>query len=97
MSRYSTRQAARKLGLSLITIQRYIAGKKIPTPPLTRVGAGKFRVWMDRDIEAIRKLLPKIKNGRKTRYQKKRSATGTQQSAKAKKKSQKPRAKSRKH
>jgi hypothetical protein len=28
-------------------------------------------LWTERDIERVRKLLPKIKNGRKLRYKKK--------------------------
>jgi hypothetical protein len=31
-------------------------------------------LWTEQDIEQVRKLLPKIANGRKTRYQKKHSA-----------------------
>ena len=74
MTEYSTRQAAQKLGISLITLQRYIAKKKIPVPSLRRVGAGKFRIWTKQDIEAVRHILPSLKNGRKIRYQKKQSA-----------------------
>jgi predicted site-specific integrase-resolvase len=69
MKRYSTREAAKKLGLHLVTVQNYIAAGKIPVPPLQEFGGGKLRVWTDRDIEKVRKLLPKIANGRKTRYQ----------------------------
>ncbi len=29
-------------------------------------------MWTERDIERVRKLLPKIKNGRKTHYKKQR-------------------------
>jgi len=29
-----------------------------------------LHLWTEADIERVRKLLPKIKNGRKTRYQK---------------------------
>jgi excisionase family DNA binding protein len=72
MLKYSTRQAAERLGLSLITLQRHIANKKIPAPPVTRVGAGKLRIWTELDIEKARRVLPSIKNGRKTRYQKQR-------------------------
>lgn len=69
MKQYSTREAAKKLGLTLLTIQRYIAAGKIPAPSLLNVGGGKLRIWTDEDIEAVRKILPKIANGRKTRYQ----------------------------
>ena len=99
MSSYSTREAAKKAGLSLSTLNKYIALKLIPIPTLTRVGGVKVRLWSDADIERVRQLLPKIANGRKTRYQKKQLATGNQQLAKPKRKSksQRPKAKSRKH
>lgn len=96
MPEYATRDVARKLGLSLITLKRYIASKKIPIPPLKVLGNVRVRVWSDRDIEAIRAVLPSIKNGRKIRYQKQQqSALSTQQSAKAKSKA-KPKSSSRK-
>ena len=83
MKQYSTREAAQKLGLDFRTMQRHIADGKIPAPPVQNLGGGKFRVWTDEDIENVRQLLPKIANGRKTRY-KKQSALGNQQSAKTK-------------
>ena len=70
MSAYSTSQAAKKLNLSLITLNRYIAAKKIPVPPVTEVGRVKVRLWTEEDIERVRTLLPKIPDGRKTRYSK---------------------------
>lgn len=70
MREYATRDVAKKLGLSLITLKRYIAAKKIPVPPLQILGNVRVRVWSDNDIEALRAILPSIKNGRKTRYQK---------------------------
>jgi predicted DNA-binding transcriptional regulator AlpA len=78
MREYSTREAAKKLGLSLLSIQRYIATDKIPAPPLLKVGKGKLRIWTDEDIEKVRATLPKIANGRKTRYQKKKRKHRTQ-------------------
>jgi len=73
MKQYSTREAAHKLGLDWRTIQRYIAAGKIPAPSLLKVGGGKLRIWTEQDIMKVRKLLPKIANGRKTRYQKLRA------------------------
>ena len=82
---YSTQQAAKKLRIDARSLNRYIAAKKVPAPPLTRVGGVKVRLWADRDIAQIRKLLPKIANGRKTRYAKKKQlAIGNQQLAKPK-------------
>lgn len=80
MAKYSTREAAKKLGLSLMTIQRYIAAGKIPAPPIESLGGGKFRTWSQEDIDRVRKLLPKIANGRKTRYQKQKNKKETKKS-----------------
>jgi hypothetical protein len=73
---YSTREAAGKLRLSYTAINRYIAANKIPAPPVQRVGATQFRAWTEDDIDRVRKVLPKIANGRKTRHKKKASRTG---------------------
>ena len=70
-NRYSTNQAAKKLGLSIMSIHRYITAKKIPVPPMQLVGNVRVRLWSEADIERVRKLLPKIANGRKLRYKKK--------------------------
>ncbi len=75
MQGYTTREAARKLGISFISLNRYIAAKKIPAPKIQRFGGGSFRVWADADIERVRLILPKIANGRKTRYQKQKKRT----------------------
>ena len=83
MNFYSTPQAAKKLGISLMTLNRYIAAKKIPLPPV-RIGGVRVRLWTEEEIETVRQLLPKIANGRKTRYKKKQSALSNQQSAKTK-------------
>jgi hypothetical protein len=82
---YSTRQAAAKLELTPKTLSRYIAAGKVPAPQIMKVGSASLHGWTDTDIERVRALLPKIANGRKTRY-KKQSAVSTQQSAKPKSK-----------
>ena len=69
MDFYSTPQAAKKLGISLMTLNRYIAAKKVPLPPV-RIGGVRVRLWSEEEIENVRQLLPKIANGRKTRYSK---------------------------
>ncbi|HTW32551.1 MAG TPA: hypothetical protein VMD76_12790 [Candidatus Sulfotelmatobacter sp.] len=73
MNGLSTRDAAKKLGLSFTSLNRYIAAKKIPLPPLVRVGGVRVRLWSDKDIAKVHAILPKLKNGRKTRYKKKAS------------------------
>jgi uncharacterized ferredoxin-like protein len=67
---YSTRQTARKLGIDGRSLSRYIAAKKVPAPKVQKIGEIKVRLWSEEDIEKVRKLLPRIANGRKTRYQK---------------------------
>jgi predicted DNA-binding transcriptional regulator AlpA len=70
MKDYATRDVAKKLGLSLISLKRYIAAKKIPVPPLIKLGNVSARLWSDKDVEQVREILPKIQNGRKTRHKK---------------------------
>jgi hypothetical protein len=68
MATFSTRDAAKQLGLDVSTLSRYIAAKKVPTPKVVTTGGITVHIWTRRDIEQVRKLLPKIKNGRKLRY-----------------------------
>ncbi|HLJ30040.1 MAG TPA: hypothetical protein VKY85_25265 [Candidatus Angelobacter sp.] len=68
MQGYSTREAAKKLGISLTSMNRYIAQDKIVVPEVQRFGGGQLRIWTETDIERVRALLPKIADGRKTRH-----------------------------
>jgi predicted DNA-binding transcriptional regulator AlpA len=70
MAHLSTRQAAKKLGISMTSLGRYIAEKKVPAPKATIIGRYEVRAWSEEDIERVRALLPKIANGRETRYSK---------------------------
>jgi predicted DNA-binding transcriptional regulator AlpA len=83
MKTYSTREVAKKLGLHTGTLARYVAVGKLPAPTVLKVGTASLHAWTEEEIEHVRQLLPKIANGRKTRY-KKQSAASTQQSAKTK-------------
>jgi len=67
---FTTRQAARKLGLDPKTLSRYIAAKKVPSPKVIQLGNFRIHSWTESDIERVREILPRIANGRKTRYQK---------------------------
>jgi len=71
----STNQVARILGMTTATLSRYIKAGKIPSPKKVTSGGITIHLWSDQDIERVRKLLPKIKNGRKTRYQKQEKQT----------------------
>jgi hypothetical protein len=89
MKYYSTRDAARKLGIPHTTLATYVQVGKIPAPNSVITGKTTTQIWTDAEIEHVRQLLPKIANGRKTRYKKKHSAVSTQQSGKAKPKNTK--------
>jgi predicted DNA-binding transcriptional regulator AlpA len=73
MIRSSTREAAKKLGISYETLAHYIAVGKVAAPEIAKVGKRVIHMWTDAEIEHVRQLLPKIANGRKTRYQKLRA------------------------
>ena len=71
----STREAAKRLGINAGTLSRYIARKKVPAPKTVQLGNLEVHAWSEEDIEAVRKLLPKIENGRHTRYKKQKKRT----------------------
>jgi predicted transcriptional regulator len=88
MTRYSTNEAAAKLGITGAALSRYIKSGKVPPPQIIKTGKASLHVWSDEDIERVRKLLPKIANGRKTRWQREREA----EKEKLKQKKRQPRA-----
>ena len=97
MNLYSTNEAAKRLGIGLKTLARYIEDKKVPAPKFLKAGKSTFQAWTEEEIEHVRKLLPKIANGRKTRYQKQKPQPGAavpHKKRSPKKPSKKPTAKS---
>jgi len=70
MNKLSTEQVAKVLGISKSALSRYILAGKVTAPPETMAGGMRMRLWGENDIEHLRKTLPKIANGRKTRYKK---------------------------
>lgn len=73
MDGLSTRQAAKKLGITHAALSRYITAGKVPAPKTVTAGGMTVHLWTEQEIEHVRRLLPKIANGRKTRYQKLRA------------------------
>jgi len=71
MKRFTTNETAKQLGTTGTSLVRYIKAGKIPAPEIIKAGKSTVHSWSETDIERLRKLLPKIANGRKTRYQKK--------------------------
>jgi predicted DNA-binding transcriptional regulator AlpA len=70
MKRLSSEQVAKVVGISNAALSRYIKAGKVSAPPETMAGGMRMRLWSESEIEELRKALPKIANGRKTRYQK---------------------------
>ncbi len=70
METFSTRQAAKMLGIGSSTLARYIAAGKVLAPKAVQIGGMTAHLWTSREIERVRKLLPKIEDGRTTRHQK---------------------------
>jgi hypothetical protein len=64
MKKYSTSQVAKMLGLQRPNLQRAIRQKRIPVPPLVKVGELEIRLWSDADVELARKALGKRKKGK---------------------------------
>ena len=58
-----------------MALSRYVAKGKVPAPEIIGLGQGSIHLWTEEEIENVRKLLPKIANGRKTRHQRKKTLT----------------------
>jgi DNA-binding transcriptional MerR regulator len=77
MTRFSTREAAKKLGISHNALAVYARTGKVPAPESVKHGEKIAHIWTEAEIEHVRQLLHKIANGRKTRYKKKGTKTAT--------------------
>jgi predicted DNA-binding transcriptional regulator AlpA len=74
MNLYSTRQAAKELDIHFTTLAHYVIAGKVPAPKAVQAG-GHSHAWTVEEIEHVRQLLPKIANGRKTRFSKLKKKT----------------------
>ncbi len=75
MAKFSTREAAQKLGIGHSTLAHYVDDGRVPAPERIATGNRIVHIWTEEDIERVRKVLPTIKNGRKIRYQKQEKRT----------------------
>jgi excisionase family DNA binding protein len=80
MSKLSTEQVAKLLGIGKSTLSRHILARKIPAPKEIMAGGMRMRLWSERDIQKLREILPKITNGRKTRWERQRKKQTTRKS-----------------
>ena len=93
MKTYSTRDAAKKLGIAMSTLSRHIRLKKVGAPQSVTSGGMTIHLWSEEEIEGLRQLLPKIANGRKTRYSKLREKQKAQAKSPVPRKKLKPKKK----
>jgi len=71
MSALSTEDVARKVGISRVTLERWLARGKLRRPKNIRYGRNEFRNWTAADVERVRKY--KQENYRKGRGRKPKS------------------------
>ena len=90
---YTTLDAAKRLGIPYTTLVTHLMKGKLPSPKAEIAGKSRTQIWTEAEIEHVRQLLPKIANGRKTRYKKKETALSSQQSRQARDRSAKPKSK----
>jgi hypothetical protein len=64
---HSTREAAGKLGIALVTLQKHVAKGTFRVPPLVKIGGVSVRLWTHRDIVRARKALAHVKPGRRAK------------------------------
>jgi excisionase family DNA binding protein len=67
----TTRYAAQRVGISLMTLQRWIANEDIQAPKLQIVNGRAMRIWELEDLERLQLLKEKIYRrgrGRKKGY-----------------------------
>ena len=64
----STREAADKLGVSLLTLQRHLSAGTVYAPPLRKIGGVTVTgCGHTVDVERVRKILATVKPGEKRR------------------------------
>ena len=92
MQKFSSAEAAKRLGLSPSGLSKHLRLGKIPAPEAVKTGAFVVHAWSEADIERARKLLPQIKNGRKTRHKKEglKAGSGKPATSRTKKKQNTP-------
>jgi excisionase family DNA binding protein len=53
--RLTTQQVARELGISKMTLLRWLAAGKLPEPRRENIGGQELRLWSDRDVARARR------------------------------------------
>lgn len=69
MGTHSTAQVAKEVGISKLTLTRWLLAGKLKEPRRVKQGGVELRLWSDRDVERVREF--KNANYRKGRGRKK--------------------------
>lgn len=57
---YTTRQAAKEVGIALVTLQRWIADRKLRAPRLAIRRGRAVRLWTGKDINQLRRVKKQV-------------------------------------
>lgn len=57
---YTTREAAKKVGITRQTLQAWIAAGKVKPPKATRFGRWTLRTWTEADVTRLRRVKQRI-------------------------------------
>ena len=57
--KYTTRQAAKIVGVHRITLQNWITDGIVPAPKIQNIGGGSVRLWSKQDVAKTRKAIKK--------------------------------------
>jgi len=60
MSPLATREVAALVGIHPATLEEWLSKGKVRAPKTVQVGARKFRIWTERDIEHLRNYKEKF-------------------------------------
>lgn len=60
MSPLSTAEVAERVGVTKVTVERWLAARKVPMPKLIQIGVRRFRLWSQADIERLQKYKAKF-------------------------------------
>jgi len=55
-SKLTTAEAAKRVGIHQVTLQKWIAAGKLKAPKPTLIGAVGYRLWSAKDVAALRKV-----------------------------------------
>jgi excisionase family DNA binding protein len=53
-NKFTTAEVAEKIGIHLVTLQRWIKAGKVRAPAATLIGAVGYRLWSADDIEKVK-------------------------------------------